>query len=71
MLQIKDWVLITGIAIATAGWFCLPVGQEANPKRTLSLFLRSADAGSFVSVGFCILALGGLIVLVSLFIPRR
>jgi hypothetical protein len=71
MLHIKDWILIAGIVILAAGVVCLPVGQDATPERPLSLFYREADAGSFVSGSTFALALGALIIAISLFIPSR
>ncbi len=71
MHSLKDWILGIGVVIACLGWMCLPLGEEAGPKRILSVFTRSVDAGAFVSTGFVLLLVGAVIIGLSLLIRRR
>lgn len=71
MLQAKDWVAIAGVVVACLGYECLPHGQAANAKHATSLFAQSSSGGAFLSFGFLMLGLGLVIIVISLFIPRR
>lgn len=71
MHSAKDWILGTGVITTCLGLYCLPLGQEAGPKRILSIFTRSVDAGAFASIGWALLAGGVVIIGLSLLIRRR
>ena len=71
MLQAKDWIIGAGVVIVCLGYECLPHGQSISPPNSLSFFVQSADSGVFKSFGFPILAIGALLIVIGLVIPRK
>ncbi|MBE2179266.1 MAG: hypothetical protein IAE97_02230 [Chthoniobacterales bacterium] len=59
MLDTRDIIRITGIALITAGVICLPVGwPPPSPKAWTSVFTMMAHVGEFFVIAVILLALG-------------
>lgn len=63
-------VQVAGVVISTIGFFCLPVGFGASPKRDTSLFFNFADLGLYLKFALILIPAGIVIALLSFLLPR-
>jgi multisubunit Na+/H+ antiporter MnhB subunit len=67
--RIKIGVQVAGVAIASVGVLCLPVGFGVNPKRDLSVFFNLADMGLFIKAALVLIPIGVIVLLAGYLLP--
>ena len=72
MEKFKYWFLGSGIVVVAVGMSCLPLGFGLSPKRDTSIFNNISDTGAFINpITVALLAVGILLIIISLFIKER
>jgi hypothetical protein len=68
-MGLKEWGRSLGVISICIGVLCFPVGFGVSPKRDLNVFSNLADLNLFFEAGVALVGAGGLVCIVSVFLP--